>query len=81
MDASVTSRRVLARAAAMLGGVERLAARFNLTQRQLADYLTGGQPVPDALFLAAIDVVLEELPDPHSPARAGAAERTILPKS
>jgi hypothetical protein len=71
MDSSVTARRVLARAAALLGGVDRLAGRLNLTQRQLGELLTGGTPVPDALFLAAIDIVLEDLPEPRAPARTG----------
>ena len=71
MDASVTARRVLARAAVLLGGVGLLAERFELTQRQLADHLTGAEPIPDALFLAAIDIVLEELPDSRNAARAG----------
>jgi hypothetical protein len=62
---------VLARAAVLLGGVSALGERLDLAQRQLADYLTGAEPVPDELFLAAIDIVLEELPDPRSPAHAG----------
>ena len=73
MDATVTARRVLARAAVMAGGADRLAGRLGLTQRQLADYLTGGVPIPDELFLSAIDVVLEDLLDPRAPARADAA--------
>ena len=77
MDSSVTARRVLARAAVLLGGVERLAGRLNLTQRQLSELLRGSTPVPDALFLAAIDIVLEDLPEPRARARAGgpAAQR------
>jgi hypothetical protein len=70
MDSTVTARRVLARAAVLLGGVSALGARVNLAQRRLADYLTGAEPIPDELFLAAIDIVLEELPDPRSPALA-----------
>ena len=72
MDSMVTARLVLARAAALLGGADRLAGRLNLTQRELSDFLTGGAPVPDALFLAALDIVLEDLPDPRAPARAAA---------
>lgn len=69
-EATVTARRVLARAAAVLGGVARLAGRLELTPRQLQDYLTGAEAIPDELFLSAIDIVLEELPDPRHPARA-----------
>jgi hypothetical protein len=75
VDATVTARRVLARAAVLLGGVCALGERLEVTQRQLGDYLTGALPIPDALFLAAIDIVLEELPDPSRPARA--AERHL----
>ena len=55
----------------LLGGVGVLAERLELTQRRLADLLTGAAPIPDELFLAAIDVVLEELPNPRNPAHAG----------
>jgi hypothetical protein len=71
VDASVTARRVLARAAVLLGGVSPLAERLGLAQGQLAAQLTGAEPISDELFLAAIDIVLEELPDPRNPAHAG----------
>ena len=70
MDSTVTARRVLARAAVLLGGVSALGERLELAQRQLTDYLTGAEPIPDELFLAAIDIVLEELPESRSPAHA-----------
>ena len=70
MDSTVTARRVLARAAVLLGGVTALGERLELAQRQLTDYLTGAEPIPDELFLAAIDIVLEELPESRSPAHA-----------
>jgi hypothetical protein len=70
VDATVTARRVLARAAVLLGGVAALGERLELAQRQLTDYLTGAEPIPDELLLAAIDIVLEELPDSRSPAHA-----------
>jgi len=54
---------VLARAAAQVGGVAELAARLNLSSRALREYVTGRLAVPDALFLRALDVVLEELPE------------------
>lgn len=58
----------------LAGGVSALGERLELTQRQLADCLTGAAPIPDELFLAAIDIVLEELPGPRNPARAGATD-------
>ena len=57
------ARHVLARAAAQVGGVAELAARLNLSSRALREYVTGRLAVPDALFLRALDVVLEELPE------------------
>lgn len=69
---TLTARRVLARAAVLLGGVDRLAGRVNLTQRELGEFLRGSAPVPDSLFLAAIDIVLEDLPEPRR-ARSGAS--------
>jgi hypothetical protein len=70
VDATVTARRVLARAAVLLGGVTALGERLDLAQRQLTDYLTGAEPIPDEILLAAIDIVLEELPDSRTPAHA-----------
>lgn len=63
----MTARRVLARAAVQLGGIPRLAERLEITPAELRDYLMGMEPIPDALFLDAIDVVLEELPEPVKP--------------
>ena len=65
------TRRVLARAAAMLGGVEALAARLGMSQRLLAHYIEGSDPIPDALLLSAIDVVLDEAPKGASPDTLG----------
>ena len=61
MDPKVRQR-VLARAAAKLGGVEALAARLQVGRRLLMAHITGGEPIPDALLLRAIDVILDELP-------------------
>ena len=55
-------RRVLARAAAKLGGVEALASSLRISRKLLMAYITGGEPVPDVLFLRAIDVILEDVP-------------------
>jgi hypothetical protein len=70
---TLTARRVLARAAVLLGGVDRLAGRVNLTQRELGEFLRGRAPVPDSLFLAALDIVLEDLPEPRGASRSGAS--------
>jgi hypothetical protein len=57
------ARHVLARAAANVGGVAALASRLNVSPRVLHQYVAGRLVVPDALFLQALDVVAEELPD------------------
>jgi hypothetical protein len=69
VDSSVTARRVLAKAAVQSGGVARLGERLGIGARLLGEYITGVRPVPDSLFLAAIDVVLEDLPEPQRAAR------------
>lgn len=63
-----------------VGGVAQLAGRLNIGPRLLGEYLTGARTIPDALFLAAIDVVLEELPEPRTVACADAPpERKSAP--
>ena len=78
VKAEAVARHVLARAAAKVGGVAELASRLNLSPRVLHHYVTGSQVVPDALFLRALDVVLEELPE-TGPASQQAAQS--LPES
>lgn len=73
----MTARRVLARAAVLIGGVAALAERLELTHAELAACLTGAAPVPDALFLRAIDIVLEELPAPGRAPGVPAAARSL----
>jgi len=63
MKTEAVARHVLARAAAKVGGVAELASRLNLSPRVLHYYVTGRLVVPDALFLRALDVALEELPE------------------
>jgi hypothetical protein len=64
---------VLARAAAKVGGVAELASRLNLNPRVLRWYVTGHLAVPDALFLRALDVALEELPETELASQASRA--------
>ena len=63
MKTEAVARHVLARAVAKVGGVAELASRLNISPRVLYHYVTGRLVVPDALFLRALDVVLEELPE------------------
>jgi hypothetical protein len=72
-----TSRKVLARAAAIVG-VEALAERLQITTRVLQHYLTGYELIPDVLFLRAVDVIIEQLPEPRrrsDPGSNATAER------
>ena len=62
METIRIGRRVLARAAAKLGGVDALAARLEISEQVLRHYITGREPVPDALLMRAIDVILEDVP-------------------
>ena len=58
-----TSRKVLAHAAVQIGVAE-LAERLQVSQRALHEYLTGSVLIPDELFLRAVDVIVERLPEP-----------------
>src|SRR5436853_6139510 len=64
-----TSRKVLAHAAAQVG-VPALAERLQISQRVLHHYLTGHELIPDELFLRALDVIIEQLPEPKPRASA-----------
>ena len=73
MDSIDTSRKVLAHAAAQIG-VEALAERLQISTRTLHEYLTGGALVPDDVFLRAVDVIVERLPElPNASAAPGAS--------
>jgi hypothetical protein len=64
-----TSRKVLAHAAAQVG-VAKLAERLQISERILHHYLTGHELIPDELFLRAVDVIIEQLPQPEPGASA-----------
>ena len=74
MASQDTSRKVLAHAAAQVG-VPALVERLQISQRVLHHYLTGHDLIPDELFLRAVDVIIEQLPDakPSASARPGAS--------
>ena len=75
MDSIDTSRKVLAHAAAQIG-VEALAERLQISTRTLHEYLTGGALVPDDVFLRAVDVIVEGLPELPSPNAPRGASRS-----
>jgi hypothetical protein len=59
-----SARWLLARTAAQIGGVRKLAAELNLTEGILRSYLVGKEPIPEGLTLQIIDVLLKQLPEP-----------------
>jgi hypothetical protein len=75
VDSIDRSRKVLAHAAAQVG-VARLAERLHITERALRDYLTGTTLVPDEVFLRAVDVIVERLPEPANPSAPPGASRS-----
>jgi hypothetical protein len=74
-----TARRVLGRAVQKLGGEQELAARIGITVLLLRLYLEGQRPVPDAVLLRAVDIVLDELPELSKPGRP--ASESLPPDS
>jgi predicted transcriptional regulator len=59
-----SARRVLARTAAEVGGMRKLASELGLSERTLRCYILGEEPIPEGLVLRVIDVLLERLPQP-----------------
>lgn len=58
------SRQILAKAAVTVGGAEMLASRLQVTAQVLKLYLEGDREIPDPLLLRAIDIIIEDLPQP-----------------
>jgi len=58
------ARWVLARTAAQVGGIPKLASELNLTEAILRRYLLGQEPILEGLTLQVIDVLLKQLPEP-----------------
>jgi hypothetical protein len=59
-----SARRVLARTAAQIGGIPRLASELKVSESVLRHYILGKEPIPEGLMLRVIDVLLEQLPEP-----------------
>ena len=55
--ASVQAR-TLHRACLIVGGARALAHQLSVSVAQVERWLTGGEPVPDGVFLRAVDIVL-----------------------
>jgi hypothetical protein len=55
---SATAYKVLQAAAEFVGGEKQLAVRLGIAQSLLRKLMAGRYPVPHALFLQAVDIVL-----------------------
>jgi len=53
-------RRALERAITIAGGAKELRRRFNLADHQLEFWLRGRAGIPDSVFDAAVDLILED---------------------
>jgi hypothetical protein len=62
-----SARELLARTAAQVGGIPKLASELNLTEGILRGYLLGKQSIPEGLMLQIIDVLLKQLPETPKP--------------
>lgn len=57
MSTPEARQRLLEQAAARLGGAENLAKKLGVTHRAMKLYLSGAEPVSDALFLKLVDLL------------------------
>ena len=53
---------LVAKAVVMAGGVAALADYLHISERVLQTYIEGTNVLPDNLFLALVDIVLQQLP-------------------
>lgn len=60
-------RAILARALEIVGTRELLAKRFNVRPTVVDAWLSGATPIPEAVFLTAVDIVQPRLPDEDTP--------------
>jgi hypothetical protein len=71
MPAPEATKRLIEEAAARLGGLDALAKQLGISERLLKLYLSGAQPLPDALFLRIVDLISDGSGDkPPDSARA-----------
>lgn len=59
--------RTLRRAAEIVGGVNELAARWNVPRDDLVHWMQGTKRAPTRIFLQAVDIVLAHDADPKKP--------------
>jgi DNA-binding transcriptional regulator YdaS (Cro superfamily) len=58
---SATSVKLLQAAAEIVGGTRALAWRLDISEALLSRFMTNRRELPDALFLRAVDIVLEDV--------------------
>ena len=75
---SATTISLLRAASAVLGGPRALAEQLGITPAMLSKYLADNPPLPDALLLRAVDVILA---DRQSPIPKAAFSVTANPKA
>lgn len=64
--ASKVMSRTFQKAAELLGGQKELARRLRVPQGELQKWIAGSGEPPMAIFLKAVDLVLDETPNPSA---------------
>jgi hypothetical protein len=73
MASSSVMRRTLQKAAELAGGHKPLARRLRVPLGELEKWIAGGGEPPMAIFLKAVDLVLDEAPYPPAGSEPGDA--------
>ena len=76
---SATKLRVLRAACDAAGGAAALAEHLGVSEPMLRKYMNGVFPLPDPLFLRAVDYVLVER-EPHPPVSSAVAPAPLDPR-
>jgi hypothetical protein len=61
-----TYAKALHRACIAIGGVDKFAARLNVSEGALRSWMEGREDPPDEVFLAAVEILLLHLEQPGS---------------
>ena len=74
MPQQETYRNTLRQALAIAGDEGALSARLKVTTAKVKDWITGVEPVPDHVFLEAVDMVLTATTDEQARSRKAIRE-------
>jgi hypothetical protein len=66
-DMSTTTVGLLKAASDVLGGPKALAEQLGISEAMLSKYLADNPPLPDALLLRAVDIILTDRQSPIPP--------------